>query len=221
MPRGRLEQRPGGRWMVKRMAPTLRTAASSCSTPATTHRRSVFTALRGKALTIRVGPARRRPTTRCEASWTSRRCCAGWPARSRLTPMARACEARSPHGCVELRQTLDVHALDERELGTACRRCRPSRSSSHTFATSSATGRSRPAYGNDFRALVALELGDRALTERLAVGRSVRVPGRERAARASGHDRPGHLRGRDESRRVEFDRAFHFQRSYSSRCRSS
>jgi len=59
----------------------------------------------------------------------------------------------------------------------------------------------------------ALELGDRALTERLAVVDPFAFPDVNALREHLVTIVQDHLRGRDESRRVEFDRAFHFQRS--------
>src|SRR5439155_23724317 len=72
-------------------------------------------------------------------------------------------------GCVELRQTLDMHALDERELMHRVAEVPVDSVFFHTFGYFL---RHRPfttAYGNDFARWAALEIGDRALAERLAV----------------------------------------------------
>src|SRR5438132_11885984 len=69
-------------------------------------------------------------------------------------------------GCVELRQTLDMHALDEREL---MHRVAEVPADSVFFHTFGYFLRHRPfttAYGNDFARWAALEIGDRALAER-------------------------------------------------------
>ena len=68
-------------------------------------------------------------------------------------------------GCVELRQTLDMHALDEREL---MRRLEEAPADAVFFHTFGYVLRHRPfttAYGNDFARWAALEIGDRALEE--------------------------------------------------------
>ncbi len=117
-------------------------------------------------------------------------------------------------GCVELRQTLDVHALDERELGHRLQEVPAESIFFHTFGYFL---RHRPvttAYGNDFARWAALELGDRALTERLAVVDPFAFPDVDALREHLVTIVQDHLRGRDESRRVEFDRAFHFQRSH-------
>lgn len=72
-------------------------------------------------------------------------------------------------GCVELRQGLDTHALDEREL---MGRLGEVPTGSVFFHTYGYFLRHRPfttAYGNDFARWAAVELGDSALAERLAV----------------------------------------------------
>ena len=117
-------------------------------------------------------------------------------------------------GCVELRQTLDLHALDEREFAHRLEEAPPDAVFFHTFGYFL---RHRPftiPYGNDFARWVAVELGDRALAERLAVVDPFAFPTlealREHLLRIV-HD---HLPGRAAGARVEFDRAFHFQRSH-------
>src|SRR5574341_759784 len=72
-------------------------------------------------------------------------------------------------GCVELRQTLDVHALDERELMHRLGEVPEDSVFFHTFGYFL---RHRPfttAYANDFARWAAVEIFDRTLAERLAV----------------------------------------------------
>jgi len=202
--------------MVKRMAPTLPNAASSALRRRRHHRRVGVTALRGKALTIRVGACPTAAHTRCEASGTSRRCCADGQRARGLTPMARASRSgRSPSPAASScgRRSTSTRSTSA-SSGTACRRCRPSRSSSTRSATSSATGRSRPPTANDFARWVALELGDRALTERLAVVDPFAFPDVNALREHLVTIVQDHLRGprRIAARRVR--PAFHFQRSY-------
>jgi hypothetical protein len=70
------------------------------------------------------------------------------------------------------------------------------------------------AYGNDFARWAAVEIGDHALAERLAVvdpfGFSTIEQLREHLVTIL----QDHLRGREAERRVEFDRGFHFQQSH-------
>lgn len=116
-------------------------------------------------------------------------------------------------GCVELRQTLDVHALDEREL---MHRLGEVPADSIFFHTFGYFLRHRPlttAYGNDFARWVALELGDRALTERLAVVDPFAFGTLEALREHLVTILQDHLRGAPAESRVEFARAFHFQRS--------
>src|SRR2546428_10964542 len=71
-------------------------------------------------------------------------------------------------GCVELRQTLDTHARDEREL---MHRLAEVPTDSIFFPTFGYFLRHRPfttAYGNDFARWAAPEIGDPAPAERLA-----------------------------------------------------
>ena len=72
-------------------------------------------------------------------------------------------------GCVELRQTLDVHAHDERELMSRIAEVPADSVSFHTFGYFLRHHPHTTAYGNDFARWAALEIGDRALAERLAV----------------------------------------------------
>jgi len=117
-------------------------------------------------------------------------------------------------GCVELRQTLDIHALDEREL---MHRLAEVPAASIFFHTFGYFLRHRPfttAYGNDFARWAALEVGDRALAERLAVVDPFAFPDLEALREHLVTIVQDHLRGREAEGRVEFDRAFHFQRSH-------
>src|SRR5207249_3230980 len=117
-------------------------------------------------------------------------------------------------GCVELRQTLDMHALDERELMHRVAEVPVDSVFFHTFGYFL---RHRPfttAYGNDFARWAALEIGDRALAERLAVVDPFAFPTVEALREHLVTILQDHLRARGGDLRVEFDRAFHFQRSH-------
>jgi len=117
-------------------------------------------------------------------------------------------------GCVELRQTLDVHALDEREL---MHRLEEVPADSVFFHTFGYFLRHRPfttAYGNDFARWAALEIGDRALAERLAVVDPFAFATVEALREHLVTILQDHLRARSGDLRLEFDRAFHFQRSH-------
>lgn len=117
-------------------------------------------------------------------------------------------------GCVELRQTLDTHARDEREL---LERLEAVPADSVFFHTFGYFLRHRPfttAYGNDFARWAAVELGERALAERLAVVDPFAFPTLEALREHLVTIIQDHLRGHAAGGRVEFDRAFHFQRSH-------
>jgi Family of unknown function (DUF5752) len=128
--------------------------------------------------------------------------------------MRRAVKPFAFAGCIELRQTLDVHALDERELLRCLGEVPADSIFFHTFGYFL---RHRPfttAYGNDFGRWVALEIGDRALAERLAVVDPFAFPTIEGLREHLVSIVQDHLRGREAEGRVEFDRAFHFQCSH-------
>src|SRR3989475_10561514 len=117
-------------------------------------------------------------------------------------------------GCVELRQTLDMHALDEREL---MHRVAEVPADSVFFHTFGYFLRHRPfttAYGNACARWAALEIGDRALAERLAVVDPFAFPTLEGLREHLVTIVQDHLRGREAEGRVEFDRRFHFQRAH-------
>src|SRR5437762_12340403 len=117
-------------------------------------------------------------------------------------------------GCVELRQTLDMHAADEREL---MHRVAEAPADSVFFHTFGYVLRHRPfttAYGNDFARWAALEIGDRTLAERLAVVDPFAFQHVEALREHLVTILQDHLRARGGDLRVEFDRAFHFQRSH-------
>src|SRR5262245_15327690 len=107
----------------------------------------------------------------CAASATSRRSCIGWrrpSPRDAMTPRTAARPFRFA-GCVELRQVLDVHALDERELLHRIAEVPADSIFFHTFGYFLRHRAFTTAYGNDFARWAALEIGDNALAERLAV----------------------------------------------------
>jgi len=116
-------------------------------------------------------------------------------------------------GCVELRQALDVHALDVRELRQRIEEAPAGSIFFHTFGYFLRHRVFTTAYGNDFARWAANEIGDHALAERLAVvdpfGFSDLDELREHLATIL----QDHLRGRETERRVEFVRGFHFQQS--------
>jgi len=118
------------------------------------------------------------------------------------------------NGCVELRQTLDVHALDERELMHRIAEVPPASIFFHTFGYFLHHRVFTTAYGNDFARWAALEIGDHALAERLAVVDPFAFSTLEELREHLVTIVQDHLRGREAEGRVEFDRGFHFQQSY-------
>ena len=117
-------------------------------------------------------------------------------------------------GCVELRQTLDVHALDERELMHRIAEVPADSIFFHTFGYFLRHRALTTAYGNDFSRWAALEIGDHALAERLAVVDPFAFSTVEELREHLETILQDHLRGREAERRVEFDRGFHFQQSH-------
>jgi hypothetical protein len=117
-------------------------------------------------------------------------------------------------GCVELRQTLDVHALDERELMNRIAEVPAGSIFFHTFGYFLRHRAFTTAYGNDFARWAALEVGDRALAERLAVVDPFSFTTVEALREYLVTILQEHLRGREAEGRVEFDRGFHFQQSH-------
>jgi hypothetical protein len=117
-------------------------------------------------------------------------------------------------GCVELRQTLDTHARDAREL---MHRLAEVPADSVFFHTFGYFLRHRPlttAYGNDFARWAAVEIGDPTLAERLAVVDPFAFATVEALREHLVTILQDHLRAHGGDPRVEFDRAFHFQRSH-------
>jgi hypothetical protein len=117
-------------------------------------------------------------------------------------------------GCVELRQTLDVHALDERELIHRIGEVPADSIFFHTFGYFLRHRAFTTAYGNDFARWVALEIADHALAERLAVVDPFAFGTLEELREHLASIVQDHLRGREGERRVEFERGFHFQQSH-------
>ena len=116
-------------------------------------------------------------------------------------------------GCVELRQALDVHALDEREL---LDRLREVPIDSIFFHTHGYFLRHRPfttAWGNDFARWAAVEVRDQVLAERLAVVDPFAVETLDDLREELALIIDGHLRGLGAVVRLPFARGFHFQQS--------
>lgn len=117
-------------------------------------------------------------------------------------------------GCVELRQALDKHARDERELMD---RLEEVPAGSVFYHTHGYFLRHRPvttAYGNDFARWAAVEVRDQALAERLAVVDPFEYPNLEDLREELVTIVNDHLRRLAWVPRVEFGQAFHFQQSH-------
>ena len=117
-------------------------------------------------------------------------------------------------GCVELRQTLDVHALDKRELMHRIGEVPADSIFFHTFGYFLRHRAFTTAYGNDFARWAAIEIGDAALAERLAVVDPFAFSTLEALREHLVTILQDHLRGREAEGRLEFDRGFHFQQSH-------
>jgi hypothetical protein len=116
-------------------------------------------------------------------------------------------------GCVELRQALDVHALDVRELQQRIEEVPAGSIFFHTFGYFLRHRVFTTAYGNDFARWAANEIGDHALAERLAVVDPFGFSDLDELREHLVTILQDHLRGRESERRVEFVRGFHFQQS--------
>jgi hypothetical protein len=115
--------------------------------------------------------------------------------------------------CVELRQALDQHAHDAREL---MERLEAAPDDSVFFHVHGYFLRHRPyttAYGNDFARWLAVEVGQLALAERLAVVDPFQFDTLAELREELVTIIHGQLRDAAPARRVEFEHAFHFQQS--------
>jgi hypothetical protein len=116
--------------------------------------------------------------------------------------------------CVELRQSLDKTALDERELMD---RIEEVPAGSIFYHTHGYFLRHRPvtmAYGNDFARWVAVEVRDQALAERLALVDPFEVPNLEDLREELITIIHDHVATLSSVPRVEFGEAFYFQESH-------
>ena len=131
-----------------------------------------------------------------------------------MSAVATATEPFRFIGCVELRQSLDQRATDEREL---LDRLEDVPSGSVLYHTHGYFLRHRPittAYGNDFAAWVAVHVRDQVLAERLAVINPFEFSSLEALREellAAVHDHLVHL---SVVPRVEYGEVFHFQQSH-------
>lgn len=117
-------------------------------------------------------------------------------------------------GCVELRQALDLHAVDARELLAGVREAGADAIFFHTYGYFL---RHRPfttAYGNDFARWAAVELRDQVLAERLAVVDPFAFPTLDELREELVTIVEDHVRGADTIVRLPFARGFHFQQSH-------
>jgi Family of unknown function (DUF5752) len=115
--------------------------------------------------------------------------------------------------CVELRQALDLHAHDARELKE---KLEGAPDDSVFFHVHGYFLRHRPfttAYGNDFARWIAVELGEMALAERLAVVDPFKFDSLTELREELVTIIHGQLRDGGPIQRVEFEHAFHFQQS--------
>ena len=117
-------------------------------------------------------------------------------------------------GCVELRQSVDRRALDERELMD---RLEEVPAGSIFYHTHGYFLRHRPfttAYGNDFATWVAVHVRDQALAERLAVVNPFDFRSLEELREELCSILDDHLTHQSSVPRVEFGEAFFFQQSH-------
>ena len=117
-------------------------------------------------------------------------------------------------GCVELRQALDLHATDERELLDGVREAPAGSILFHTYGYFL---RHRPfttAYGNDFARWAAVELRDQVLAERLAVVDPFAFPALDELREELVTIIQDHVRSAEAVVRLPFAGGFHFQQSH-------
>ena len=131
-----------------------------------------------------------------------------------MSPAATAIDPFRFIGCVELRQSLDQRATDEREL---LDRLEDVPAGSVFYHTHGYFLRHRPittAYGNDFAAWVAIHVRDQVLAERLAVINPFEFGSLEALREELLSAVNDHLARLSVVPRVEFGEVFHFQQSH-------
>jgi hypothetical protein len=131
-----------------------------------------------------------------------------------VSAVATATEPFHFIGCVELRQSLDQRATDEREL---LDRLEDVPSGSVLYHTHGYFLRHRPittAYGNDFASWVAVHVRDQVLAERLAVINPFEFTSLELLREELLSVIHDHLVGLSTVPRVEYGEVFHFQQSH-------
>jgi len=131
-----------------------------------------------------------------------------------VSAVATATEPFRFIGCVELRQSLDQRATDEREL---LDRLEDVPSGSVLYHTHGYFLRHRPittAYGNDFASWVAVHVRDQVLAERLAVINPFEFTSLELLREELLSVIHDHLVRLSTVPRVEYGEVFHFQQSH-------
>ena len=117
-------------------------------------------------------------------------------------------------GCVELREAIDAHAVDARELADCLERVPKESVLFHVFGYVLRHRSFTTAYGNDFARWASVELGDPALGERLAIVDPFAFDGLDALREELLGIVRGHLHAPVATPRVERECAFHFQRSH-------
>jgi hypothetical protein len=131
-----------------------------------------------------------------------------------VSAVATATEPFRFIGCVELRQSLDQRATDEREL---LDRLEDVPAGSVLYHTHGYFLRHRPittAYGNDFASWVAVHVRDQVLAERLAVINPFEFTSLEALREELLSVIHDHLARLSTVPRVEYGEVFHFQHSH-------
>ncbi len=116
-------------------------------------------------------------------------------------------------GCVELRQTLDLRARDERELMDRLEEAPATAVLFHTYGYFLRYGPMTMAYGNDFAAWVASQVRDQVLAERLAVINPFEFDSLETLREELVTVINDHLTRLSSVPRLEFGEPFYFQQS--------
>jgi hypothetical protein len=116
-------------------------------------------------------------------------------------------------GCVELRQTLNLRALDERELMDRLEDAPGAAVLFHTYGYFLRHGPMTMAYGNDFAAWVATQVRDQVLAERLAVVNPFEFDSLETLREELVTVVNDHLVRLSSVPRIEFGEPFYFQQS--------
>jgi hypothetical protein len=116
-------------------------------------------------------------------------------------------------GCVELRQSLNLRAQDERELMDRLEDVPAASVLFHTYGYFLRHGPMTTAYGNDFAAWVAMQVRDQVLGERLAVVNPVEFDSLDRLREELVPVISDHLTHLSSVPRIEFGESFYFQQS--------